>query len=283
MKFKEIDEVDDLVKFLISNAKMMQNTNDGDENYVYHYTKQSAIESIIKSGSWYLNSPFNMNDGLEKQYIKKANIENLYFSSFLTKDEESIAMWSMYSLPWENGVLIRIPIKSLKDWIKTKPSVYKANRINDELQRGAKLSDVKIVLHYIAYTNMMKVTSKGKNIVYVGKQANNRLNLKNEEAKLAGYLKDTAWSYEKEVRLRVVIPNYTEKNGVFIDIPQEVMDSFEFVQGPRFYGNLLDSIRKINFNFDEKRIFPSVFTGRLDWIPCDSCEKNMINKEKDEK
>jgi hypothetical protein len=91
---------------------------------------------------------------------------------------------------------------------------------------------------------------------------------------LAGYIKDMAWSYEKEIRLRVDAPDIETYDAVMLDIPQDIIDSFHFVTGPRFAGNLLSIIRKIDPKFSSERITSSLFTGRLNWVYCDSCSKN---------
>ena len=46
-----------------------------------------------------------MNDQLEFSNGDKERWKNIFFASFMMDMKESIGMWSMYSQPWESGVL----------------------------------------------------------------------------------------------------------------------------------------------------------------------------------
>lgn len=273
MKFEDVSNGNELIAFLKTYANQMKNTiSESEKAYVYHYTTIKAVKGILKSKQWYLNSPSNMNDGLELRYLKKMNVKNLFFSSFLTEDKESIAMWSMYSQPWEEGVLIRIPIEMIKKWIKNKPLIYSAD--SKMRQKIEIIKNANAVLHFVAYTNKDSISDNEQKTLQVGKETNTKFSDTFEYEELAGYIKDTAWAYEKEVRLRVKVSDNQTYNAVMIDIPQDILNSFEFVTGPRFEENILMSLRKIDPDFDDKRITPSLFTGRLNWVYCDSCSKN---------
>lgn len=273
MRFEDVSNGNELIAFLKTNANQMKNTtSESEKAYVYHYTTIKAVKSILKSKQWYLNSPSNMNDGLELSYLDKMNVKNLFFSSFLTEDKESIAMWSMYSQPWEEGVLIRIPIEMMKKWIKNNPSIYSAD--SKTCQKIEIIKNANAVLHFVAYTNKDSISGNEQKTLQVGGKTNTKYSDTFEYEDLAGYVKDTAWAYEKEVRLRVEVSDNQTYDAITIDIPQDILNSFEFVTGPRFEGDLLTHLGEIDPDFDDKRTTPSLFTGRLNWVYCDSCIRN---------
>lgn len=277
--FTIASSVEELVEALKNKSKNLKGVYGGKTRYVYHYTKEEAVKDILKSKKWLLNSPFKMNDGLERLHIEEANVNNLFFSCFLTEYKESIAMWSMYSQPWEEGVLIRIPIKEMKKWVKGNPLIYEANA---DKQAVRKIKEATMILHHVVYTNAESMEDNEEETHYCGDEKNVRLTNIYDYKELAGYVKNIAWEYEKEIRLRVEVPVDEKCSVVLIDIPKEVLDSFEFITGPRYNKNLLAEIRKINReyrSFSNKRITESLFTGRLEWVYCDDCRKKKKEAE----
>ena len=60
--------------------------------------------------------------------------------------------------------------------------------------------------------------------------------------------------------------------GLFLSIPDEIVNAIEITTGPRFKGNLYSEIEKeITKVFNEGRINNSIFKGKLNWVYCDSC------------
>lgn len=272
MKFKEVSNPEELIGYLKDKVTNLNDTRNNQQLYIYHYTSTKAVKSILKEKQWYLNSPANMNDGLERLHLDEANVDNFLFSSFLEEGKESIAMWSMYSQPWEEGILIRIPIEKMKEWNNSNPSIYSAD--SKEHKAIKKLDNAQLTFHSVAYTNADSKEGGEDEMLRCGGKQNMKLSNIYKHNDLAGYIKDDAWSYEKEIRLRVNVPTNEKHGGVMLDIPQDILDSFQFVTGPRFAGNLLSIIRKIDPKFSSERITSSLFTGRLIWVYCDSCNKN---------
>ena len=272
MKFSEAQTDEDMIQVLTNAAGIKHHRSNGEQNYVYHYTNRSSALAIMKSKLWYMNSPKYMNDGLELIYLEEAKTSNIFFGSFLSEQEESIAMWSLYAQPWIDGVIIRIPVEKMKEWVKRKARIYKADR---KTKKPLELLDQpKMELHLVAYTNGESLESKEDEVMRCGNQENTNFHGILDHYSLAGYVKDMAWSYEKELRLRVSIDSNEEIEAVTIEIPDEIINSFEFITGPRFEGNLLAQMRqKVDKKFNENRIVPSLFTGRLNRIYCDECEK----------
>lgn len=268
MKFSEATTEEELIATLKAKASNLQNSVSDRKKYIYHYTDVEAVIKILKKKKWYLGSPNNMNDRGESNYLSKVGAKNLFFASYLAEENESIAMWGMYSQPWEKGVAIRIPAEMMKKWISFKPDVYEA--IPGTKDPGSIINDAAMQFHFIAYTNMYAGKSGCHWIC--GDQKNDLLGGASTSLSLAGYVKDIVWEYEKELRLRVAVDPAKEYEAVLVDVPQEVLDSFEFISGPRFSENLLKRFRdEIDAGFSESRVIPSTFTGRLNWVYCDSC------------
>lgn len=123
--FSEINSPQNLIAYLSDSANRLENTKNKTTQYVYHYTKLSNVVSIINGRFWWLNSPKSMNDGLEFQNISEFEQRNaVFFASFMYDSSESIAMWSMYAQPWEDGVFIRIPVEVFKKWIRNTKTIY---------------------------------------------------------------------------------------------------------------------------------------------------------------
>jgi len=87
---------------------------------------------------------------------------------------------------------------------------------------------------------------------------------------LIGYIKDDAWSYEKEIRLRVDLGKNVNYKGIAIEVPDYVIDSMVITKGPKFNGDLLDRIKKECTR--SMNTGSSLFYDKLNYIPCDKCQ-----------
>lgn len=265
MKFCDANETHELIDALNEYTNYLKNTTSGTTNYVYHYTKEKSVIDILKNAKWRFGNPKNMNDGLEANYLKCSNIDSLFFASFLSDGEENLGMWSMYAQPWSRGIIIKIPFEILKKWRNTIVNIYD--------DKGAVITATKKVLHLVAYSNEKSKNKMDPYRLICGAQINNNFSSVLSNSTVAGYVKDDAWSYEKELRFRIETPVGTSCECIYMDIPKDVLDSFEFITGPRYEGNLLSVLRtKVDSGFDSNRIKPSLFTGRLKWIYCDDCK-----------
>lgn len=277
--FSEINSPQDLIAYLSDSANRLENTKNKATQYVYHYTKLSNVISIINSRSWWLNSPKTMNDGLEFQNISEFEQRNaVFFASFMYDSSESIAMWSMYAQPWEDGVFIRIPVAIFKKWIRNTKTIYPVFCLENQepiLEESA-IPYEKLSVVRVAYTNADSVQYKSEEILICGKAENKLLKNTPHLPDLVGYVKDLAWEYEHEVRVLATVDKSISCDRLAIELPDDLIDSIEIVAGPRFSGNLSERIMKeVQQLFTTKR---SLFSNKLNWIPCDSCLK--INKYK---
>ncbi|MCI8561873.1 MAG: DUF2971 domain-containing protein [Dorea sp.] len=260
--FKKITNANELISYLCNINDRLKKTSS-----LCQYTSLKAVINIISNGYWYLGSPKNMNDGLELQQGLNTK-DNIFFSSFMAEQKESIAMWSMYAQPWEDGVMISIPVKAFKQWIKDIKMVYSADPKTKKVDRDTFvfLNKAKISVTRVAYSNQGP-NGEIENITCGNAQ--NDILKSIYDSSLIGYIKDEAWSYEKEVRLRVDLGAGIHYKGVAIDVPDYVIDSMTIIKGPRFYGDL---VNRLEAELDKKmRIESSLFFDKLKYTPCDGC------------
>lgn len=272
--FSEINSPQNLIAYLSDSANRLENTKNKATQYVYHYTKLSNVVSIINGRFWWLNSPKSMNDGLEFQNISEFEQRNaVFFASFMYDSSESIAMWSMYAQPWEDGVFIRIPVEVFKKWIRNTKTIYPvfcSEKQKPILEKSA-ISYEQLSIVRVAYTNADSMQYKSEEILICGKAENKLLKNTPHLPDLVGYVKDLAWEYEREVRVLATVDKSTKCDRLAIELPDDLIDSIEIVAGPRFSGNLPERIiKEVQRLFTTKR---SLFSDKLNWIPCDSCLK----------
>lgn len=271
--FSYITSCSELKHYLHGKANSLQNTSGGNARYLCHYTNLAAIISIIQRKSWYLGSPLNMNDGLELSYAARTIWERIFFGSFMLEPKESIAMWSMYAQPWSKGVIVRIPVVKMKKLVKSEPEIYCANKDTKETEWSKMIPDAKISFHAVAYTNADSISKAEEETLTCGGETNGRVAGILTSQDLIGYVKNSAWSYENEYRLRVDIPSDTYE-AVSVKLPDDFIDSLEIVSGPRFDGDLLTEIQsRISGLVSKERVRKSLFDQKLNWVYCDSCRR----------
>lgn len=271
--FKDIGNPTDLVRYLCDDTRRLSNSG-----YIYHYTTLSSAIKIIRSEKWHLANATHMNDTLEYQNGDKARWPNIFFSSFMTEDKESIGMWSMYAQPWEKGVKIAIPSTIARNWVHSIKEIEEISRL-DYAPSGEKvqLDNGQISLASVVYSNTDSLTKKDvleklcwSNVV--------NTNLRNAAhmKELTGYVKDMAWSYEKEIRIRVEFNNKYGFDRVSIDLPDKVIESMIITASPLFEGDLFTELQKET----ERQLFTdySLFKERLNIKTiCQTCEFKLAN------
>ena len=261
-KFYEINSAQELVSYL----KEPQRINS--VKYFNKYMGLDTLKIIFETEKLLINNPQNMNDLYEYRLFDNcADWSKICFASFITQSTESMAMWSMYAQPWTKGVMISIPQEAMKKLINTTKKLISA-KFDNKLERlvpGDEIipADKNLSLARVAYYNENSISCTGRD--------DRNKNFKNayEIPELAGYIKDSAWDYEKEVRLRVDIPKEYESNAVFIELSKDFLEQIIITTGPRFEGNVLTILPK---EYRHKvKIETSKFKEKIAWIPCDSC------------
>ncbi len=267
--FKDISTPYGLVDYLSDSASRLENSD-----FIYHYTTLPVVIKMLRNRIWHLGNAKYMNDQLEFKNGDILKWKNIFFSSFMTEDKESIGMWSMYAQPWEKGIKITIPSKVARKWIDDITEIKEVSIKDYELTgRTVQIYDKGIGLTAVAYCNTDSLTKndidneelRWSNVV------NKLLVYASHEIELTGYVKDMAWSYEKEIRIRAEFNNTPGFQRVAIALPEAVIDAMTFTASPLFEGNLKEELYKEILR--QVQVDNSLFQGRLNIKTiCQQCE-----------
>lgn len=265
--FKEIRTTDDLVLYLRDDVRRLANSK-----YIYHYTTLDRAVKILSGRKWHLGNAEFMNDKLEYQNGNKQKWPNIFFSSFMGESKESIGMWSMYAQPWSEGVKIAIPSATARRWIKEITQVEEIS-VTDFQPTGRTLPIMRDDLHIasVAYGNTDSLDEKeATEELTWSTVSNNSITNATHLGELTGYIKDTAWAYEKEVRIRAEFNNVSGFRRVAISIPEDILSSLIITPSPLYYGQIKQTLlAKTGLTLT---IEDSLFSGRLNIrTMCDTC------------
>ena len=268
--FKKITNENQLRYYLKDLTRRLQNTD-----MICQYTSLDSLIAIISHKEWYIGSPQNMNDGVElKNGLNRKH--NVFFSSFMADDQESIAMWGLYAQPWKDGVRISIPKKYFTRWINDIEEIYIADPKSKQRYSDRKpITRMKADIYgmRVAYVNQ-DINKKSIHTITCG-GAENTIMKDISDSNLIGFIKDSAWSYEKEIRMRVDISEKIMAEGISIDIPDYIIHNMSITLGPRFEGDFQDRIKNLSKVKVEGTIKKSRFYKLLNYIPCDRCQSKQ--------
>lgn len=238
MEFSKIQKEEQLIEYLDDINQRLK-----ERKFIYHYTTINRFFDIYESKLWFLSNPKCMNDQLEYKNNDAKKARNLFFASFMADSVESIGMWSMYSQPWENGVQLAIPVNVAKKWVKSITNIRVISCENNKPIGKVIRCDSKnkVFLSAVAYSNCDNHEGEREKITWSTATNYSILNA-SHRSDLTGYIKDSAWDYEKEIRIKAIIDNDNDYSRLAIDIPEEVFDSIELVASPLFNGDIKERI-----------------------------------------
>ncbi|MCD8326158.1 MAG: DUF2971 domain-containing protein [Lachnospiraceae bacterium] len=274
--FRDITQTSDLISYLDDKTARLDNIK-----YLYHYTTLESAIRIIQSQRWLLTRAADMNDQNEYKNGDEKRWRNLFFTSFMREDKESIGMWSMYAQPWSEGVKISIPKAAFTKWIRDTKIINEVVWSDEEVASGYMPTgrSVKIDnkdtrtlrISTVAYSNTESCESSARmeEKLICGGATNTKLKNAVRLPELTGYVKDMAWSYEKEVRIKAEFDNTENFRRVAIDIPDYVISEMIITASPLFEGNLREKLEeKIS---RVMKTSASLYEGKLKIK--DSCER----------
>lgn len=232
--FSKITSVDDMIAYLDDDSSRLEN-----REYFYHYTKIDNVVKTFISKKWHLGNAQSMNDKLEYSNGDKERWNNIFFASFMTDAKESIGMWSMYAQPWKDGVSIAIPRKEVRKWIKSVTEIEEIS-CSDFKPTGKKViidnNSNRLLLSSVAYTNCDNPETDEK--ITWSSATNTLIRNASHIPELTGYIKDSAWDYEREIRIKAVLSEGHGFQRVAINVPDNIFNSMTITAGPLFEGNL---------------------------------------------
>ena len=272
-KFSNINTSEELKLYLDDMTNRLKNSP-----YLYHYTTISNVVKMIKGKTWHLGNAAGMNDNLEYKNGDSYRWNNLFFSCFMGEDKESIGMWSMYAQPWEKGVKIALPKEVIRKWIRETKEILEISTSNYQPtgqaitigENGARLK-----LSSVAYCNADSLQeTKAKEKLIWSTATNTNIKDAVRIPELTGYIKDMAWSYEKEIRIKADFDNIGNIKRVAIPLTDEVMDAMTITASPLFEGDLHAELeREIARQIKTGK---SIFTNRLNIRTiCQECEYKL--------
>ncbi len=237
----DINNTEGLIQFLKQKGK--------NHNNYYHYTTWGSLEKIMEYGTFLLTRGNSLTINDQHEAIMKGSWlewNRTYIGSFSFGESENMAMWGLYGLPWEDAVRICIPKDAMNQWVASidDVGVWRNNRIVGRIH-GADISLNDVV--YVSGQSEspdLRLTRAGKHASTVNKPG--LLNV-DRTPQMTGYIKNYAWSYENEVRLRIHVPHDLGSEKICIKIPPEVLDAISVTIGPSFSwrnSSLYDTLSK---------------------------------------
>lgn len=264
MKFTDIKSVDEMISFLKEKGK--------NHEYYYHYTSWDSLTKIFENKSFLLTRGNSSKINDQHEAIMKGSWDEwnkIFIGSFAFGSSEIMAMWGLYGLPWRNAVRLAIPKAQMNKWITSIDRI----RLFENGQTKDYHGDFEAVLNDVVYVD--------------GKNGDDRLQLSHyrksitvseryplygiaRSDEMTGYIKNYAWQYENEVRLRIRLAHWTGVEKISIDIPDDVLNSIIVTTGPSFVWNDDDLLAKL---YNENRIVESGFLGLVRYRElCDLCQ-----------
>lgn len=197
----------------------------------YHYTNRGALKGMISSQKLYFSRADTLNDSLEGNGSKTEKTKNVYIASFAFREPESIAMWSMYAFPYQEGVRLKLSGAAMNQVVRQfnqSPIIYSTENGMEIPGCGkAELSIMDVVYAhkgYFAYND-----DKNINDMFFDKVKKSLSN----NTLLRWCIKHDIWIAEREVRLILTIKrkNAIPNKKVAIDF-SDALKSFEIMYGP---------------------------------------------------
>lgn len=190
-KLEDVTNVQALISFLDTD-------NDNKYHDFYHnFTSFYKLRKILESKNWRFTPDFNKND-LHEYYVKESpeKRNKILSASFSWGDEDNMAMWAMYGIPWGDAVRITLTKEAVKSWIEI---------VIDYTNKIKGVNCVK--LHDIVYYQGFNDINENNSLLF-DNQINEKIDGKifseiQYPKRLSSYIKNSAWKQEQESRISI--------------------------------------------------------------------------------
>ena len=256
MKFSQIQDAKTLHNFLEKRAQK--------HKFLYHFTTAKSLVAICKNRTWRFGSAAKMNDLHE--FNKKTSFitlwNTIYSTCFSFGDEDNVAMWAMYGIPWEDAVRIRISKEDMQQWQqdieKKKFDTPEYVLTHDKEILLNKIKEIKVSFHdicyYQGYIDSRQVLTDCPYPERWEHQCTEQCNgcppkvlrwwdRKSHYTKecidvrtdgsLVGFVKNSAWAYENETRLMLKIEDLSGLEYIDLPVPISLLKNMQVSIGPR--------------------------------------------------
>jgi len=270
-KITDVKSIDAMISFLKEKG--------GNHDYYYHYTTWDSLSKIIQKKTFLLTRGNSLRINDQHEALMKGSWEEwnrIYIGSFAFGSSEIMAMWGLYGLPWQDAVRLCIPKEKMKEWINGIRDIKlfeNGQAINYQGDFDASLNDIVYVTGKKG-TNNLRLTHSTRSIT-----VSNTYPLYGIDTseKMTGFIKNYAWQYENEVRLRIRLAHDTGYEKISIDIPNKVIDSITVTTGPSFKWKNDELYHRL---INENRIIPSGFENLVKYKElCDMCQFSFALKQ----
>ena len=278
MSLSEIDFISDLKEYLLEIRPSRRAYR--------HYTNLDGLLGMIRSKHFWLSRMDQMNDKQEISKLSIKNWDNIFVFSLAYGLNENMAMWGLYGVPRDEAVRITFTTKSI---IETVSSSTRFKSIEDYIELGnVELSLVDVL--YIGASdenNCTHVLKRGTqdvrhlNIFEVG----DLIDIQSGDT-FAGMLKNAAWVYENEARIRAVIDNrYLDLKKIAIPYSDDLLSSIKITLGPGIKNKerIIEQLcAESEGLITEERISISEFDGLVHYRQlCEYCDNEFVRKATD--
>lgn len=217
---KDIKDTESLLSYL-------QNPAEGFRS-AYHYTSLEALYQICSNKTLRFSRMKKMNDEFE-QVLFCTNRDFFFcLSKGVDEEKDNFGLWAMYgklnvkksNKAEDIGVKIYFPSSTIKQ---------------------IRIENKSLIQHHIAYTDLIDNYDKPTNReIYVGSHSTEINDF--DKDKCSGFIKDVAWRYENEMRLRIAgdSERITDKTKD-IPISDEILSSLKVYPSPLY---TLDEVEK---------------------------------------
>lgn len=266
--------VSELIEYLEKKGK--------NHDVYYHYTTWDSFIKIYNGKSFLMTRGNSLNINDQHEAIMKGSYQEwnkTYIASFSFGSAENMAMWGLYGLPWEDAIRIAIPKTAMLNWLN---SIKEVEVWSPQHQASGSrpIKNIRVCLNDIVY-----VTGKKDDNCYRLTRSNDYWTVSNEGAffrfdespNMTGYIKNYAWHYENEVRLKINTPQNVYSDKVKVKIPPEVLGAFTIMTGPCFEYKSDALFQKF---VNENRLEPSGFDHLVKYRPlCSLCQHESFEKK----
>ncbi|NLT16266.1 MAG: hypothetical protein GXY11_01420 [Clostridiales bacterium] len=200
-------------------------------NYL-HYTNFAGLIGMVRSGYFHLSSGDRMNDRQELLKGSREVWKNTFIGSFAYGQNENMAMWGLYGLPWEDAVCIIVPGRQMNEWVDSIEEVYLIGDGATYEPAGKPSEAVLTDVAYVGEPQDGEFTVRRYDETLRVTEGTPSLRGINESARMTGYIKNDAWHYENEVRLRVHFKHRRGLGAVAVRFPEGLVEKMTVVFGP---------------------------------------------------
>ena len=255
-EFSDLSTVEEIREYL--------ETKGPGHTFFFQYTTLNALRGMLKSRKLYLARMDKLNDALECRSAEERK-KRVYIASFSFGIAESMAMWSMYGAPYQQGARLTIPKRAITGTLKdfAKHPVLYSTETGNEIPFGGSAT---LKMMDVVYAHSGSLEHRREKLL---RKQGNLVSDAKDDPVLAFCMKNEIWLAENETRmileLEEKLPDNIEK--VAIDFGHAV-DNLEITGSPCLS---LAELKQELKNFGKEKIRESVAYNQVYFNGCKSC------------